>query len=203
MEHAKKAPLATLLSCGNLLLGLGAVVAAARSELFVAALLVALAAALDLLDGAAARRKGADGEFGASLDSLADLVSFGVAPALALYFGADGPLAAVALAGFASALFVVAGALRLARFPLVKNAEHFVGLPIPPAGAAVALLAALQVPPVLAAPLALALAALMVGRFRFPTVAALPRSSARRSTHEGTGKGVGDGEPSINPSRNG
>lgn len=201
MQHAREAPLAALLSCGNLLLGLTALVAAARSEFFVVALLVTAAATLDLLDGAAARRKGADGEFGANLDSLADLVSFGAAPALALYLGASGgPLA---LAAIASALFVVSGALRLARFPLVRSPEHFVGLPIPPAGVAVSLLAALEVTLALAAPFALTLAALMVGRFRFPTGAALLKLLARRSPRRESGEGAGEAKPSVNSSRNG
>lgn len=183
--------LAALLSCGNLLLGLGALVAAIHSAPFAAALLVALAAALDLLDGAAARRKGVEGEFGANLDSLADLVSFGVAPALALFLGASGgPPGVEIIAGAACAFFVVSGALRLARFPLVKGPDHFVGLPIPPAGVAVALLAALEVAAVLAAPLALALGALMVGRVRFPTPATLLTLLTRRPPREGTGESL-------------
>ena len=157
--------------------------------------MVAAAAALDLFDGAAARRRGAEGEFGANLDSLADLVSFGVAPAFALYLSAPGvPSTTGVFVGIACALFVVCGALRLARFPLVKSRNHFVGLPIPPAGVAVVLLAALAVPSLVSAILAFMLAVLMVGKVRFPTPATMLALLVRRPPREVPQDGLPEGD---------
>jgi len=106
-----------------------------RWEYAVAAII--LAAILDALDGRMARMLNASSEFGAQLDSLADIVSFGVAPAMVLYFwtlqGAGGIGWAVTL------FFIVCCALRLARFnsmdgklpPYAYN--YFTGIPAPAA----------------------------------------------------------------------
>ena len=87
---------------------------------------------LDLLDGPVARRGAREDRFGAELDSLADLVAFVVAPALLLYQAADA--VTPVLVAPASLAFVLAGAWRLARFPLLQCTERFAGLPSPPAG---------------------------------------------------------------------
>lgn len=163
--------LPTLATFANLSAGFGALLFAVGHSFGAAAALVGVAAAFDTVDGAIARRKNADGEFGRNLDSLADLVSFGAAPALALYLG---PLSALPEAGAAVCLFyLVCGAFRLARFPLVAGPGCFVGLPIPPAGVLVALLAAAEVSAMLAVAAAVSLGALMVSTLRFPTLAAL------------------------------
>ena len=85
-----------------------------------------------MLDGRIARLTGTQSEFGAQLDSLADAVSFGVAPALLAYVWA---LAAVPRAGWPAAfLFLVCGVMRLARFNVqrqIVDARFFVGLAIP------------------------------------------------------------------------
>ncbi|MBT5433329.1 MAG: CDP-diacylglycerol--serine O-phosphatidyltransferase [Rhodospirillaceae bacterium] len=113
----------------------------ARWELAVAAIL--LAAILDALDGRMARILNATSDFGAQLDSLADIVSFGVAPALVLYFWS---LQTAGGLGWAVALFfIVCCGLRLARFnsllgklpPYARN--YFTGVPAP-AGGLIALL---------------------------------------------------------------
>jgi CDP-diacylglycerol--serine O-phosphatidyltransferase len=101
-----------------------------------AAPLIGLAVVLDMLDGRIARLTNTQSEFGAQYDSLADAVSFGVAPALLAYRWA---LELVPRAGWPAAfLFLACGVLRLARFNVQKNvvdSRYFVGLPIP-AGAA-------------------------------------------------------------------
>jgi CDP-diacylglycerol--serine O-phosphatidyltransferase len=152
-------------------------VLAADHRLAGAVLAVAVAATLDALDGLVARRLSCEGGFGRNLDSLADLVAFAVAPALMLL---RGPAEAVAILGPGVCLvFVLASAWRLARFPLVGDRHHFVGLPVPPAGLLVAATALLAPPAWLALALTLVLALLMVSAIPFPTLARLvPGASA-------------------------
>jgi CDP-diacylglycerol---serine O-phosphatidyltransferase len=142
-----------------------------QNNLLGAAGLVALAAVLDILDGPVARRVGTEGTFGTNLDSLADLVSFGAAPALALYWGSLYELPVVGIT--VCLVFLVCGAWRLARFSICKNPLYFVGCPIPAAGLLVALLAVLRPHPLLALPVALALSVLMVSTHPFPTLSGL------------------------------
>ncbi len=163
--------LPTLATLGNLSAGFAALLLALQHDFGLAAALVGVAALFDAVDGAVARLKNCEGEFGRNLDSLADLVSFGAAPALALYLG---PFDALNGAGSAVCLcYLACGAFRLARFPLVSNASCFVGLPVPPAGVFVSLLVAVGVSPVPAAAAAVSLGALMVSTLRFPTLGAL------------------------------
>lgn len=171
--------LPTFITCGNLTAGFAALFLAIEGRFLWAAGLVFFAAGLDLLDGAVARKGEVDGEFGRSLDSLADVVSFGVAPAAALYLAALHTLPVLGAA--ACAVYVVCGALRLARFPLVRRDERFVGLPIPPAGVLLAALSVLGMPPVLGLLAGLLLAGLMVSEIPFPKLPELaaPRRSRR------------------------
>ncbi|MBQ3363111.1 MAG: CDP-diacylglycerol--serine O-phosphatidyltransferase [Muribaculaceae bacterium] len=117
----------------NLFFGCMACIAALSNGCLVAPYIVAfgfiaLSAVADFLDGLVARWLHAVSAIGKELDSLADLVSFGLAPALILYsmMPNDGPWALFAL------LLPVFGALRLARFNVDTNqATTFTGLPIP------------------------------------------------------------------------
>jgi CDP-diacylglycerol--serine O-phosphatidyltransferase len=164
--------LANALTSGSLVAGFLSVLLVFRGNYVEAAGLVAIAAILDILDGAAARRsdKG-DGAFGTNLDSLADVVSFGAVPALALYMSS---LYALPIFGLAACLiFFLCGAWRLARFSTCKNRLYFVGCPIPGAGVLLALLAAMGAPPFVALPVALILGALMIGTMPFPTISGL------------------------------
>ena len=170
-----------LATCGNLASGFLALLFAASGDFVLAAGFVLAAAVLDLLDGAIARngcRKGDElSEFGKNLDSLADVVSFGAAPAFAAYAAVLEVRPVVGLAGCLA--FFVCGALRLARFPLVGRPDRFVGLPIPPAGLFVAALAAIGPPLPMLAALA-ATSALMVSTVPFPTPAAILGSAKPR-----------------------
>jgi CDP-diacylglycerol--serine O-phosphatidyltransferase len=134
--------LPSLFTVGNLFLGFWAVVKTLGGELAEAAPLILWAIVLDLLDGRIARMTGTSSEFGGELDSLSDLVSFGVAPALLAYRWSMA--AAIPRAGWLAAfLFVMCGALRLARFNVQRHAvdgRYFVGLPIPAAAGQVAAL---------------------------------------------------------------
>jgi CDP-diacylglycerol--serine O-phosphatidyltransferase len=131
--------LPTLFTTGNLFLGFWSMVRTLDGDFREAALLIGGAAILDMLDGRIARLTHTASEFGAQLDSLADAVSFGVAPALLAYVWA---LSLVPRAGWPAAfLFTVCGVMRLARFNVqrhVVDARFFVGLPIPAGAAQVA-----------------------------------------------------------------
>jgi len=128
--------LPSLFTTGNLFLGFLAIVRTLDGRFAEAAPLIGGAVILDMLDGRIARLTNTQSEFGAQYDSLADAVSFGVAPALLAYSWA---LQLVPRAGWPAAfLFLACGVLRLARFNVqrhVVDGRFFVGLPIP-AGAA-------------------------------------------------------------------
>ncbi len=167
--------LPSLFTTGNLFLGFWSVIKTLDGHFAVASLLIGGAAVLDMLDGRIARLTGTQSEFGAELDSLADAVSFGVAPALLAYVWA---LSLVPRAGWPAAfLFLVCGVMRLARFNVQRQAvdgRYFVGLPIPAGAAQVAAIVfAVPEPPAdrLQAALVLALvvvlAFLMVSTFRY------------------------------------
>jgi CDP-diacylglycerol--serine O-phosphatidyltransferase len=118
----------------NLLSGFFSLIQTSAGNLEAAAWLIVLAAFFDLLDGFMARLARVSTDFGVELDSLSDVVSFGVAPSFLLYeFGLDqlGPLWGALLASL-PALF---GAVRLARFNTLASPDekqaYFVGLPIP------------------------------------------------------------------------
>ncbi len=163
--------LANFLTSGSLVAGFLSVLLIFRDNLIAAAALITLAAVFDILDGAAARRAGNEDAFGTNLDSLADVVSFGAAPALALYMGSLYALPLIGLAG--CILFFLCGAWRLARFSTRKNPFYFVGCPIPGAGVLVAVLAAFGTPTLFALPVVLVLGALMIGTMPFPTLSGL------------------------------
>ncbi len=112
---------------------------ALAGEWKLAVIAIAFAMLFDMLDGRAARMLGADTRFGAQLDSLADLVSFGVAPALIVYTWS---LSRMGDAGWAATLiFCTCSALRLARFNIQSVRDegatpakpYFTGLPTPAA----------------------------------------------------------------------
>lgn len=130
--------LPNLFTVGNLASGVLAIIFAAEGDPFTAALMIALAMVFDGTDGRVARLLHTDGEFGLQLDSLADVVSFGTAPAVLMYQLALHQYGIYGLA--VTVLFPVAGALRLARFNILRVSGHFVGLPITAAGGLIALL---------------------------------------------------------------
>jgi len=101
---------------------------------------ILIAVVFDQLDGKIARLTGASSRFGIEYDSLADLVSFGVAPALLIYHWALGSFGR--LGWLAAFLFVACGALRLARFNVqtaTADPKFYTGLPIPAAATFIAL----------------------------------------------------------------
>ena len=152
------------------------------------------AAGFDTLDGRLARMGGRESLFGAEFDSLADVISFGMAPALLVFFLILSPTQGYPifqqLSGFLSFLYLLCAAIRLARFNVITNPllhraakdshKDFVGLPVPAASGTVASLVlamlqleesgfslhrwALVLPPLLAL-----IAVLMVSTVRYPS----------------------------------
>lgn len=130
-----------LFTIGNLFLGIIAILLAFHDNYNLAALMVIIAMLLDGLDGRVARALNVQSEFGKELDSLSDVISFGVAPAFIMYVSAFIELNP-ALAWVVTAIFPICGALRLARFNVVDGTPgYFIGLPIPAAGGVICTLA--------------------------------------------------------------
>ena len=128
-----------LLTTGNLFFGFYAIVHAFTGNPDKAALGIVLAAAFDTLDGRVARMTKSESRFGVEYDSIADTVSFGVAPAMLAF--AAGNLHVLGRAGWVLAfLYTACGALRLARFNVSpgRYKGHFEGMPSPAAAGMVA-----------------------------------------------------------------
>ena len=161
----------SIFTLANLLFGFLALFFVLEGDYTLAAVCILFSVLMDSLDGKVARRLSASSEFGKELDSLSDLVSFGVAPALLTYQVAFHSLQPeyMKYAGLAvAAIFVLCGAVRLARFNTLNITTHFVGVPITFAGGAMALLILLRGELVWFFYLVvmLVLAGLMVSRFK-------------------------------------
>ena len=131
--------LPSLLTVFNLFCGYACVVYAMRGDFDTAALLIGIAMVVDALDGFIARLTNTTSAFGVQLDSLADVVSFGLAPAILAFAWGLWPLQRLGWAvGF---LYVTAAAMRLARFNIqsatVTDKRYFAGLPSPAAAAVI------------------------------------------------------------------
>lgn len=134
--------LPSLFTTGNVFCGFYAFIAVMsdrEDKFFVAAAAILIAMLFDALDGRVARMTKTTSEFGVQYDSLADVISFGMAPALLAYYWVLQPFGR--LGWMAAFLFLLCGALRLARFNVTKPetlGDNFLGLPIPVAAAAIA-----------------------------------------------------------------
>ncbi len=131
--------LPNLLTTGGLLAGMYSLVRCLHDDYVAAAVAIIAANVFDVLDGRVARVTKTTSEFGSQYDSLADLVAFGVAPAILFYRFALEPWGS--LGWLAAALYVICGALRLARFNVQRDEvakRNFVGLPIPAAAEVIA-----------------------------------------------------------------
>ncbi len=173
-----------LFTVSSIFCGLYAIIQAtdgtAADRFYLASVAILFAVLFDSADGRVARMTKTESDFGLQMDSLADVISFGVAPAILVYkwgltqFGLVGMLVAFA--------YAACGALRLARFNVLaangpKAPKHFVGLPIPLAAATIVSLVLLHFKmggvllgyhPVLIA-VVLLLALLMVSNIRYRT----------------------------------
>jgi CDP-diacylglycerol--serine O-phosphatidyltransferase len=128
--------LPSLFTLANMFCGYACVVYSMRGEYETAAPFIGIAIVLDMLDGRIARMTGTESEFGLQFDSLADVISFGMAPAILSFAWG---LSSLGRLGWAAAfLFVTAAALRLARFNIQTpsaDKRYFVGMPSPAAAA--------------------------------------------------------------------
>lgn len=129
----------SIITLANLFFGFLAILWMMNGDYEVAAGLILLSVLMDSMDGKIARRLSVSSEFGRELDSLCDVVSFGIAPAALTYkvfletnMGFWGILLA--------ATFALCGAVRLARFNVIKISTHFMGVPITAAGGLMAFL---------------------------------------------------------------
>jgi CDP-diacylglycerol--serine O-phosphatidyltransferase len=194
--------LPTLFTLGNMFCGYACIVYSMRGEFETAAPFIGFAIVLDMLDGRIARMTGSASDFGVEFDSLADVISFGIAPAILSFSWGLQPLGRLGwLAGF---LFLTAAAMRLARFNLQSSQggdkRYFVGMPSPAAAAIPAATvfaypvglteyrASLEMLPAVVVPAALMLAvvlvpaALMVSTIRFRSFKSIDLHSRRSYT---------------------
>lgn len=173
--------LASALTCAGLYCGMASILAAIDQDYAKAAYLILAALVFDMLDGTVAQLTHTTSDFGKQLDSLADLVSFGAAPAILIYtaYLAEQRVSGTPIGHYGSLmaiLYVICGALRLARFNVYQAAirDYFTGLPIPAAAMTVAsfvLFTTYQgwhVAFWVLGPLTCGLAFLMVSRVRYP-----------------------------------
>lgn len=127
-----KTQTANVLTLANLALGGFAIIVGLNGNLNLSLLLIFIAAFADRFDGMVARKFNIESDLGKQLDSMSDIISFGVAPALLLYqgilfeFGAPG--------AFFTVFYIGCGAFRLARFNISESNGFFTGLPITAAG---------------------------------------------------------------------
>jgi CDP-diacylglycerol---serine O-phosphatidyltransferase len=172
----------SMFTVGNLFCGYACVVYSTRGDFDTAAVLIGVAMVLDTLDGFFARLTRSTSAFGVELDSLADVVSFGLAPATLAFTWGLWPLGRLGwAAGF---IYVTAAAMRLARFNIqtspIADKRYFAGMPSPAAAAVIASTVylypwGLQDPRAAAPALAMVLAPafLMVSTIRFRSIKAI------------------------------
>lgn len=154
----------------SLILGVLSIFLTIEKDFFHAAIFIILAVVADSMDGRAARLLGVSGDFGKELDSLCDVCSFGVAPAIMIYqYG----LTELDMTGkIIAALFTVGGAMRLARFNINTGTVHgyFQGMPIPAGACCLAtyVLSGYQFTPVMTAVMTFVIAIIMYSNVKFP-----------------------------------
>ena len=166
-----------MFTLGNLYCGFLSIGFAANEHYSNAAILILIGMMLDSMDGRLARMLKADSSLGKELDSLADVVTFGVAPSFLVYYTYFIQFGTL---GFAVAgLFPLFGAYRLARFNISSNKStqnYFTGVPITAAGGILALLTLFgdKIPEIITTVIFTALCFLMVSKLRIPSFKEIP-----------------------------
>ena len=167
-----------MVTSGNLLCGLFSLMMTLNERYIIAAWLVFFAVLFDGFDGKLARMLGGGSQFGLEFDSLADLVSFGVAPSILLY---QISLRSLNLIGAGAAcFFALCVALRLARFNVVHVPGPFQGLPCPAGGLFVSsfVIAKVNMPPAIMALILLAVGGLMISSIPYANMKKLTKKTA-------------------------
>jgi len=168
--------LPNLFTASSIFVGMISIVEASKGHFILASWLVLLALVFDGLDGRVARMTNTTSQFGVEFDSLADIISFGIAPAMLLYFFVGHEFGRFGI--LVSALYVIFGAIRLARFNISTaktDPNVFIGLPIPTAAVFLSMWVllfnkyTLQGYSIILLFLALGVAILMVSNFRYPS----------------------------------
>ena len=168
--------LPNLFTASSIFIGVISIVEASKGNFVLASWLILLALVFDGLDGRIARMTNTTSQFGVEFDSLADIISFGIAPAMLLYFFSGYEFGRFGI--LVSALYVIFGAIRLARFNISiakTDPNVFIGLPIPTAAIFVSMWIllfnkySLQDYSILLLFLVLSVSILMVSNFRYPS----------------------------------
>ncbi|HSP22573.1 MAG TPA: CDP-diacylglycerol--serine O-phosphatidyltransferase [Planococcus sp. (in: firmicutes)] len=140
MDHTIKkmrSQTANMITIGNMAFGGASLMAALNGYYSFSVLFIFIAAFLDRFDGMVARKFNQESELGKQLDSMSDIISFGVAPAILMY---ELVLVDFGIAGMAfTVIYIASGAFRLARFNIAESTGYFTGLPITAAGTLVTL----------------------------------------------------------------
>ncbi|MGV3488986.1 MAG: CDP-diacylglycerol--serine O-phosphatidyltransferase [Tuberibacillus sp.] len=173
IDHTKKqikAQSANIITLFNLCLGIFAILLILNDHSHMSLLMIFLACLFDRFDGSIARKLNVVSDFGKELDSLCDLISFGVAPALLLYQSILFHYSVLGI--FATILYILCGAIRLARYNITDFDDSFQGLPITVAGCLLTLsyLAIHHIPSIIILIFTILLAYLMVSSFRIKKV---------------------------------
>ncbi|HWK24374.1 MAG TPA: CDP-diacylglycerol--serine O-phosphatidyltransferase [Ureibacillus sp.] len=127
-----KSHAANLITLCNISFGGAAIMATLNEAYSYGVLFIFIAAFLDRYDGKVARKYNQESELGKQLDSMSDIISFGVAPALLMYESILADFGMLAM--FFTILYIACGAYRLARFNISEATGYFMGLPITAAG---------------------------------------------------------------------
>jgi len=168
--------LPNLFTASSIFVGVISIVEASKEHFALSSWLILLALIFDGLDGRIARMTNTTSPFGVEFDSLADIISFGITPAMLLYFFIGDEFGRFGI--LVSALYVIFGAIRLARFNISTaktDPNVFIGLPIPIAAIFISMWILLfhkydlQAYSVILLILALGIAILMVSNFRYPS----------------------------------
>ena len=168
--------LPNLFTASSIFVGVISIVEASKGHFVLSSWLILLALIFDGLDGRIARMTNTTSQFGVEFDSLADIISFGIAPAMLLYFFIGYDFGRFGI--LVSALYVIFGAIRLARFNISTaktDPNVFIGLPIPTAAIFISMWIllfhkyTLENYSIVLLFLALGVAILMVSNFRYPS----------------------------------
>ncbi len=168
--------LPNLFTASSIFVGVISIVEASKAHFILASWLILLALVFDGLDGRIARMTNTTSRFGVEFDSLADIISFGIAPSMLLYFFIGDEYGRFGI--LVSALYVIFGAIRLARFNISTaktDPNVFIGLPIPTAAVFISMWVllfhkyTLENYSIMLLFLTLGIAILMVSNFRYPS----------------------------------